>query len=45
VLGGKLLPLDSCGRFAGDVVHDAVYAADFVYYAIGNVAEDFIRDF
>jgi len=40
-----LLPLDGCRGFAGDVVNDAVYAADFVCYAIGNVAKDFVRDF
>ena len=28
-------PLDCCRGFAGDVVDDAVDAADFVYYAVG----------
>ena len=44
-LCGRSFPFDSCRGFAGDVVNDAVYAADFVYYAIGYIAEDFIRDF
>ena len=38
-------PFNSCRGFAGDVVNDTVDAAYFVYYAIGNVTEDFIRDF
>lgn len=31
-----LLPLDSCGRFAGDIIHHSVHAGDFGYDAAGD---------
>ena len=40
----SLLPLDSCRRLAGDIVDYSVYAADFVYYAVGYYAENLVRD-
>ena len=43
-LCGRSFPFDGCGGFGGDVVDDAVDAADFVYYAIGYYGEDFVGD-
>jgi len=40
----SLLPFDCCRGFAGDVVDYSVYAADFVYYAVGYDAENLVRD-
>ena len=37
-------PLDCCGGFAGDVIDDAVDAADLVYDSIGDDGEHFVRD-
>ena len=39
-----LFPFDSCGRFAGNVIDDAVDAADFVDDSIGYYGEDFVWD-
>ena len=38
VLGGESFPFDGGGGFGGDVVDDAVDAADFVDDAIGDHA-------
>ena len=40
----KLFPLDRCGGFAGDVVADAVDAADFVDDADGDAVEHVVGD-
>ena len=40
----RLLPLDRRGRFASDIVHDAVDAADFVDDAGGGPVEDVVGD-
>ena len=37
-----LFPLDGAGGFGADVVDYAVYAGDFVYYPVGDYAQDFI---
>ena len=39
-----LFPFDSGGGFAGDIVDDAVDAADFVDDSVGNNAEHFVRN-
>jgi len=44
VLGGKSFPLDCCGGFTGDVVNDAIDAADFVDDSVGYYREDFVGD-
>ena len=39
-----LFPFDSRGGFAGDIVNDAINAADFVYDSAGNQPQHLIRD-
>src|SRR5437762_793344 len=39
----ELLPLDRTGRFAGDVVTDAVNAFDFVADSTRNACQQFVR--
>ena len=40
----KLFPLDGCGGFTGDIVDDAVDAADLVDDAHRNAVENVIRN-
>jgi hypothetical protein len=39
----SLLPFNGSRRLGRDVVDDAVYAAHFVEYAVGDLANEFIR--
>lgn len=38
----NLFPFDGAGGFAGDVVDDAVNAADFAYDTAGDFCEEFV---
>lgn len=37
-----LLPLNSCGRFSGDVIHNSVDALDLVNNSVGSGGKDII---